>query len=119
MKAPVAEILTYSGSGAEAAGDRKVPHTFGHLGELRCVSRILRGLCHSSLSANAFARLRSRFRQRERDLMKTAPKGISSKVLVVDIGGTHIKLLAMGQTVPIKIASGPTMTAEKMVHVVK
>jgi len=52
-------------------------------------------------------------------LMKTAPKGRSPKVLVVDVGGTHIKLLAMGQTVPIKIASGPAMTAEKMVQVVR
>ena len=47
--------------------------------------------------------------------MKTLPKGRSPKVLVVDVGGTHIKLLAMGQTVPIKIASGPTMTAQRMV----
>ena len=44
--------------------------------------------------------------------MKTLPKGRSPKVLVVDVGGTHIKLLAMGQSVPIKIASGPTMTAQ-------
>jgi len=64
-------------------------------------------------------RLLGRHRGRERDLMKTAPKGRSPKVLVVDVGGTHIKLLAMGQTVPIKIASGPAMTAEKMVQVVR
>lgn len=51
--------------------------------------------------------------------MKTLPKGRSPKVLVVDVGGTHIKLLAMGQSVPIKIASGPTMTAQRMVQVVR
>src|SRR5215475_528631 len=52
--------------------------------------------------------------------MKTPARPVKSpKVLVVDVGGTHIKLLAEGQTVPIKIASGPTMTAERMVQMVK
>ena len=37
------------------------------------------------------------------------------KVLVVDVGGTHIKLLATGETTPIKITSGPKMTAKQMV----
>jgi polyphosphate glucokinase len=36
-------------------------------------------------------------------------------VLVIDVGGTHIKVLATGQKVPIKIPSGPKMTAKKMV----
>lgn len=36
------------------------------------------------------------------------------KVLVVDVGGSHIKVLASGQTVPRKVDSGPTMTAEAM-----
>jgi polyphosphate glucokinase len=40
-------------------------------------------------------------------------------VLVVDVGGTHIKLLASGQREPSKIDSGPTMTAAKMVAAVK
>lgn len=35
-------------------------------------------------------------------------------VLVIDVGGTHIKLLAQGQQAPIKIASGLTMTAKLM-----
>jgi polyphosphate glucokinase len=37
------------------------------------------------------------------------------KVLVVDIGGTHVKLLASGQTEPRKMNSGPSMTAAEMV----
>lgn len=41
------------------------------------------------------------------------------KVLVIDVGGTHIKMLASGQKVPLKIPSGPTMTARKMVRLVK
>ena len=31
-------------------------------------------------------------------------------VLVIDIGGTHVKLLATGQHEPVKFASGPTLT---------
>ena len=41
------------------------------------------------------------------------------KVLVIDVGGTHIKMLATGQKEVRKIPSGPTMTAGKMVRVVK
>jgi len=51
--------------------------------------------------------------------MKKAQPSKSPKVLVVDVGGTNIKLLATGQKVPRKIPSGPTMTAGKMVRVVK
>jgi polyphosphate glucokinase len=36
------------------------------------------------------------------------------KVLVIDIGGTHIKVASTNMRVPIKIVSGPTMTAEQM-----
>ena len=53
--------------------------------------------------------------------MKTAiavqPK--PRKVLVIDVGGTHVKLLATGQKEPLKIPSGPTMTSQKMVDIVK
>jgi polyphosphate glucokinase len=41
------------------------------------------------------------------------------KVLVVDVGGSHIKLWATGHRKPIKILSGPTMTARDMVRDVK
>ena len=40
-------------------------------------------------------------------------------VLVVDVGGTHVKVLATGQAVERKIDSGPTMTAGAMVAAVK
>ena len=36
------------------------------------------------------------------------------KVLVIDIGGTNIKVASTDMRVPIKIPSGPTMTAEEM-----
>jgi polyphosphate glucokinase len=47
--------------------------------------------------------------------MNKHPNGI----LVVDVGGTHIKVLATGQKEPIKIPSGPKMTAKKMVQEVR
>jgi len=51
--------------------------------------------------------------------MKSAPAPKSPKVLVIDVGGTNIKLLATGQTEPLKIPSGPTLTPNNMVRVVK
>lgn len=36
------------------------------------------------------------------------------KVLVIDIGGTHIKVASTDRRVPVKIVSGPTMNAEEM-----
>jgi polyphosphate glucokinase len=41
------------------------------------------------------------------------------KVLVVDVGGTHVKLLATGQKAHREFSSGPTLTAEQMVARVK
>lgn len=35
-------------------------------------------------------------------------------VLVIDIGGTHVKVASTTQRVPLKIPSGPSMTAENM-----
>jgi polyphosphate glucokinase len=40
-------------------------------------------------------------------------------VLVVDVGGTHVKILASGYDEPRKIPSGPTMSPEQMVAGVK
>ncbi len=40
-------------------------------------------------------------------------------VLVVDVGGTHVKLLATGQKDPVKIDSGPALTARTMVSEVR
>jgi len=41
------------------------------------------------------------------------------KVLVIDVGGTHIKVLTSGEHEPRKFASGPAMTAKQMVAGVK
>ena len=51
--------------------------------------------------------------------MKTEQTGKSSKVLVIDVGGTNVKLLATGQKEPRKYPSGPAMTPQKMVSLVK
>src|SRR5258705_7543957 len=51
--------------------------------------------------------------------MKLVQAAKSAKVLVVDVGGTNIKMLATGQKEPSKIPSGPTMTPGKMVREVK
>jgi len=42
-----------------------------------------------------------------------------TNILVIDIGGTNVKILATGQKDPIKIPSGTTMTARKMVDEVR
>lgn len=36
-------------------------------------------------------------------------------VLAVDVGGTHVKILATGQDLPRKFVSGPTLTPQRMV----
>jgi len=40
-------------------------------------------------------------------------------ILAIDVGGTNVKVLGTGQKEPIKIPSGPTMTAKKMVKEVR
>jgi polyphosphate glucokinase len=40
------------------------------------------------------------------------------RVLVIDVGGTHVKVLATGRRVYRQVESGPTMTAEHMVAAV-
>ena len=37
------------------------------------------------------------------------------KVLVIDVGGTHVKVLATGRRTPLKLDSGPELTPQKMV----
>jgi len=41
------------------------------------------------------------------------------KVLVVDIGGTHVKMLASGHDQPLEFSSGPALTPQRMVDGVK
>ncbi len=40
-------------------------------------------------------------------------------VLVIDVGGTHVKILATGRKDEVKIPSGPAMTASRMAAAVK
>jgi polyphosphate glucokinase len=51
-------------------------------------------------------------------MIKRAQARKTAKILVIDVGGTHIKMLATGQKEARKIPSGPGMTAGKMVRVV-
>jgi predicted NBD/HSP70 family sugar kinase len=51
--------------------------------------------------------------------MKSTRPPNSPRVLVIDVGGTHVKLLASGQTEPLKIPSDRTLTPVKMVRTVK
>src|SRR5439155_4408853 len=41
------------------------------------------------------------------------------KVLAIDLGGTHVKVLETGRTKHLQIDSGPTMTPKKMVAAVR
>src|SRR2546430_15121739 len=41
------------------------------------------------------------------------------KVLVIDVGGTHVKVLATGRQKHVQIDSGPSMTPAKMVAAVR
>jgi polyphosphate glucokinase len=53
--------------------------------------------------------------------MKRKPRNAdkSPDILVIDVGGTNVKMLATGQKEPRKFPSGPTMTPRKMVGLVK
>lgn len=53
------------------------------------------------------------------DFMEAKGKRGAGGVLVIDVGGTNVKLLATGQKQPLKIPSGATLTAKKMVALVK
>ena len=41
------------------------------------------------------------------------------RALVIDVGGTHVKVLATGRREPVEIPSGPRMTARAMVQAVR
>jgi predicted NBD/HSP70 family sugar kinase len=41
------------------------------------------------------------------------------KILVIDVGGTHVKILVSGETEPRKVVSGPDMTPQQMVDAVR
>jgi len=44
---------------------------------------------------------------------------LHKKILVIDVGGTHVKVLATGQKEPVNIDSGPNMTAARLVKEVR
>ena len=50
---------------------------------------------------------------------KKASKEAPKKVLAIDIGGSHVKILATGHRTKREVDSGPTMTAQQMVDDVK
>jgi len=47
--------------------------------------------------------------------MKGAPKAASPRILVIDIGGSHVKCLLSGETTRRKFASGSGLTPQQMV----
>jgi predicted NBD/HSP70 family sugar kinase len=47
------------------------------------------------------------------------PPETARNVLVIDVGGTHVKVYPMGRRKPIKIDSGPAMTPKKMIQAVR
>jgi polyphosphate glucokinase len=46
----------------------------------------------------------------------TTDNKLPSKILVIDVGGTHVKILCTGQTTPRRFESGPKMTAQQMIQ---
>src|ERR1700737_1703168 len=50
---------------------------------------------------------------------KQRARNAAKKVLVLDIGGTFVKIYATGGAGPVLINSGPTMTPKKLVNAVK
>jgi polyphosphate glucokinase len=52
-------------------------------------------------------------------IKKNAGEKDAKKILVIDVGGTNVKMLATGQREERKIPSGPDMTAAQMVRDVK
>jgi polyphosphate glucokinase len=54
-----------------------------------------------------------------RDRTAVAEKSVAKKVLVIDIGGNSVKILASGHTVRRSLPSGPKMTPKNMISGVK
>ena len=55
----------------------------------------------------------------EKTKIKSTTGPASPKVLVVDVGGTNVKMRMKGQKESTKVPSGPTMTSKKAVEIVK
>jgi polyphosphate glucokinase len=54
-------------------------------------------------------------------MARSNPRGrqVHMNILAIDVGGTHIKVLATGRRNPLEIPSGPKMTAKEMVRKVR
>jgi polyphosphate glucokinase len=52
-------------------------------------------------------------------MKRTPGTKASAKTLVIDVGGTHVKLLGSGIGEPIRFDSGPTLTPRQMVDTVR
>ncbi|HEX9098091.1 MAG TPA: ROK family protein [Candidatus Dormibacteraeota bacterium] len=54
-------------------------------------------------------------------MAKSSPKRPqpTMRILAIDVGGTHVKVLATGRTKELEIPSGPKMTAQEMVRKVQ
>jgi polyphosphate glucokinase len=51
--------------------------------------------------------------------VSTSPEAAQRKILVIDVGGSHVKCLASGETRRRKFASGPDLTPQEMVDGVR
>src|ERR1700712_1017148 len=103
------------------------------MAEGRCLGRRvqrLRGRPHDLLGCGRFVRKRqgdaSRSGRQDRGELRRMGQRVHApgsdprmKVLVVDIGGTNVKLFAEGRTAPARFASGSSMTPDQMVAGVK
>ena len=64
-------------------------------------------------------RWREAYSAKARDCNDQRDEGRFMDILVIDVGGTHVKILATGQNDKREFASGPKMTAEQMVSEVR
>ncbi len=51
--------------------------------------------------------------------ISTRGRQVRTNILSIDVGGTHVKVLATGRTKPFESPSGPKMTAKEMVRKVR
>lgn len=68
---------------------------------------------------DARSRLAAQRRTGQRGLAGSARTSPAKKVLVVDVGGTSVKILATGQSARRSFPSGPTLTPKRMVSKVR
>lgn len=62
------------------------------------------------------SKIATKLKERSRD---ASPSALPRKILVIDVGGTNVKILASGETEPRKFPSGPTLTPQQMVRQVR